>query len=77
MMNQHPHVNFGEDFEMHGIVPKAGRIKSDTIGVPSFATDQPEGHQRFHGCKLHHCDCIQAGYSMQLSRHNVNILHFA
>ncbi|KAL3983607.1 DnaJ-like proiein [Sarotherodon galilaeus] len=36
--------------------------ESDPIEVAGFLIDQLEGHGRLHGYKLHHLNCIQAGY---------------
>lgn len=67
-----------------------GKNKSDTVDIASFLIDQLEGHQRLHGCKLYHYNCIQADYvvtqstvknllkihkkPLKLSHYNVNIL---
>nr|XP_017208764.1 uncharacterized protein zmp:0000000984 [Danio rerio] len=36
--------------------------ESDPMEVAAFLIDQLEGHGRLHGYKLHHLNCIQAGY---------------
>lgn len=36
--------------------------ESNPQAVASFLIDQLEGHGRFHGYRLHHLCCIQAGY---------------
>ena len=50
--------------------------ESDPLEVASFLIDQLEGHGRLHGYKLHHLDCIQAGYVVTQStvRHLLKFL---
>lgn len=45
---------------MHGMYHRMN--ESGTIDVASLVVDPLEGHQRPHWSKLHHLNCVQAGY---------------